>query len=242
MTARISADQNHLAWDPAIEPIASVGSGDLGGTELLLEARDGAWWDAGKIGLGPPPLETPEGWLVMYHGVRVTSDGPIYRAGLALLDLEDPGTVLNRSDDWVFRERGVKQFVVEVFTTRAKAEMLAFPLLFLLSLLFFRSLVAAALPLLIGALAIVSTMALLTAASELTTDGPDHLEVDVRALEFVTPAAGPADPDRPPPYHAAPRRPERNGVGSVVMSMKASLLFTAPAALRTVSRPSVTTT
>ena len=29
-----------------------------GDHELLLEARDGAWWDAGKIGLGPPPLET----------------------------------------------------------------------------------------------------------------------------------------------------------------------------------------
>ena len=30
---------------------------------LLLEARDGAWWDADKIGLGPPPLETPTaGW------------------------------------------------------------------------------------------------------------------------------------------------------------------------------------
>ncbi len=73
-----------------------------GDHKLLLEARDGAWWDAGKIGLGPPPLETPEGWLVMYHGVRVTSDGPIYRAGLALLDLEDPGVVLNRTDEWVF--------------------------------------------------------------------------------------------------------------------------------------------
>jgi predicted GH43/DUF377 family glycosyl hydrolase len=69
---------------------------------LLLEARDGAWWDAGKIGLGPPPLETADGWLVLYHGVHATSDGPIYRAGLALLDLEDPGTVLRRSDEWVF--------------------------------------------------------------------------------------------------------------------------------------------
>ena len=48
---------------------------------LLLEARDGAWWDAGKIGLGPPPLETAEGWLVMYHGVHLTGDGPIYRVG-----------------------------------------------------------------------------------------------------------------------------------------------------------------
>jgi beta-1,4-mannooligosaccharide/beta-1,4-mannosyl-N-acetylglucosamine phosphorylase len=73
-----------------------------GDHKLLIEARDGAWWDAGKIGLGPPPLETAEGWLVMYHGVHLTSDGPIYRLGLALLDLEDPGTVLHRTDEWIF--------------------------------------------------------------------------------------------------------------------------------------------
>jgi predicted GH43/DUF377 family glycosyl hydrolase len=69
---------------------------------LLIEARDGAWWDASKVGLGPPPLETAAGWLVLYHGVRTTSDGPIYRAGLALLDLEDPRIVLHRTDEWVF--------------------------------------------------------------------------------------------------------------------------------------------
>jgi predicted GH43/DUF377 family glycosyl hydrolase len=73
-----------------------------GDHKLLLEARDGAWWDAGKIGLGPPPLETAEGWLVLYHGVRATADGPIYRAGLALLDLDDPATVLHQTDEWVF--------------------------------------------------------------------------------------------------------------------------------------------
>jgi uncharacterized membrane protein YdfJ with MMPL/SSD domain len=48
-----------------------------------------------------------------------------------------------------------------------KAEMLAFPLLFLLSLLFFRSLVASLLPLLIGGLAIVGTFLILRVASEL---------------------------------------------------------------------------
>jgi predicted GH43/DUF377 family glycosyl hydrolase len=72
-----------------------------GDHSLLLEARDGAWWDAGKIGLGPPPLETVEGWLVCYHGVHGTAGGPIYRVGLALLDLEDPQTVLRRTDEWV---------------------------------------------------------------------------------------------------------------------------------------------
>ncbi len=68
---------------------------------LLLEAREGAWWDAVKIGLGPPPLATPEGWLMMYHGAHTTASGPIYRVGLALLDLAHPEIVLRRSDEWV---------------------------------------------------------------------------------------------------------------------------------------------
>ena len=76
-----------------------------GDHSLLLEARDGAWWDAGKIGLGPPPVETADGWLVMYHGVHLTASGPIYRLGFALLDLEDPTIVLNRSDEWTFGPR-----------------------------------------------------------------------------------------------------------------------------------------
>ena len=49
-----------------------------------------------------PPLETPEGWLILYHGVRVMAGGCLYRLGLALLDLEDPRRVLRRSDEWVF--------------------------------------------------------------------------------------------------------------------------------------------
>ncbi len=72
-----------------------------GDHQLLLEARDGAWWDAGKIGLGPPPLETRDGWLLCYHGVHMTGSGPIYRVGLALLDLDDPRIVLRRTDEWV---------------------------------------------------------------------------------------------------------------------------------------------
>jgi predicted GH43/DUF377 family glycosyl hydrolase len=69
---------------------------------VLLEARDGAHWDARKIGLSPPPIETSAGWLIIYHGVRHTPSGALYRIGLALLDLEDPATVLRRSEEWVF--------------------------------------------------------------------------------------------------------------------------------------------
>ena len=63
---------------------------------VLLEARDGAWWDARKIGLSPQPIETSEGWLVVYHGVRGTAAGALYRVGLALLDLASQPA--NRSD------------------------------------------------------------------------------------------------------------------------------------------------
>jgi len=76
-----------------------------GDHSLLLDAREGAWWDAGKIGLGPPPIETPDGWLILYHGAHLTASGPIYRVGFALLDLEDPTIVLRRSDEWAFGPR-----------------------------------------------------------------------------------------------------------------------------------------
>lgn len=71
-----------------------------GSHKLMMEARRGAWWDANKIGLSPPPLETPEGWLVIYHGVRQTAAGAIYRLGLALFDLHTPEHCLKRGDEW----------------------------------------------------------------------------------------------------------------------------------------------
>lgn len=69
--------------------------------EKTMGRRPGGWWDSARIGMGPPPLETEHGWLVVYHGVRETVAGGLYRAGLALLDLEQPTKVLRRSDDWV---------------------------------------------------------------------------------------------------------------------------------------------
>jgi predicted GH43/DUF377 family glycosyl hydrolase len=73
-----------------------------GDNREVIHAREGAWWDANKIGLSAPPLETPEGWLILYHGVRTTASGAIYRLGLALLDLEDPGKVIRRTNEWIF--------------------------------------------------------------------------------------------------------------------------------------------
>ena len=69
---------------------------------LLLKARKGAWWDAYKIGLSPPLIETSRGWLMLYHGVRNTAAGSLYRLGLALLALDNPEHCLLRGDAWIF--------------------------------------------------------------------------------------------------------------------------------------------
>lgn len=101
---------NH--WALIHRPLGPIGahiwisySPDLrhwGSHKLILEARRGAWWDANKIGLSPPPIETHAGWLVIYHGVRTTPAGCLYRLGLALFDLDTPERCLRRGDSWVF--------------------------------------------------------------------------------------------------------------------------------------------
>jgi predicted GH43/DUF377 family glycosyl hydrolase len=68
----------------------------------ILMARKGAWWDANKVGLSPPLIETPEGWLMLYHGVRHTAGGCLYRVGAALMDLENPQHLIARGDTWIF--------------------------------------------------------------------------------------------------------------------------------------------
>jgi beta-1,4-mannooligosaccharide/beta-1,4-mannosyl-N-acetylglucosamine phosphorylase len=56
------------------------------------------WWQRTKIGAGPAPIETSEGWLMIYHGVMDTCNGFVYSVGAALLDLEQPWKVLYRTD------------------------------------------------------------------------------------------------------------------------------------------------
>jgi predicted GH43/DUF377 family glycosyl hydrolase len=69
--------------------------------EPVMQSRPGAWWDATRIGMGPPPIETPAGWLVVYHGVKQMVATSIYRVGMVLLDLDHPTHVLRRTQSWV---------------------------------------------------------------------------------------------------------------------------------------------
>ncbi len=56
-------------------------------------------WDSTKIGIAGPPIKTPKGWLLIYHGVSKTAT---YRLGAVLLDLKNPSIVLSRSVDTIF--------------------------------------------------------------------------------------------------------------------------------------------
>ncbi len=80
---------------------------------ILIPAR-GGWWDCHRVGLGPPPIETPEGWLIIYHGVRETAAGSLYRVGFALLDLAEPWKLIRRSEEWVFGPKAEYEFIGDV--------------------------------------------------------------------------------------------------------------------------------
>ncbi len=64
------------------------------GNYILLQPK--YRFESRNIGGGCPPIETKDGWLLVYHGVEDSSKGRIYHAAAALLDLEDPSKVIGR--------------------------------------------------------------------------------------------------------------------------------------------------
>ncbi|MEK7548436.1 MAG: glycosidase [Patescibacteria group bacterium] len=72
-------------------------------------------WDSDRIGVGAPPIKTPHGWVLIYHGV---GQNRTYSLGLALLDLDDPTVTLARTTTPIlkpeepYEKRGVVPNVV----------------------------------------------------------------------------------------------------------------------------------
>jgi beta-1,4-mannooligosaccharide/beta-1,4-mannosyl-N-acetylglucosamine phosphorylase len=62
-------------------------------------------WQSTKIGAGPIPIETKEGWLMIYHGVLTSCNGFVYSFGAALLDLEQPWKVRYRTWPYLLNPR-----------------------------------------------------------------------------------------------------------------------------------------
>jgi predicted GH43/DUF377 family glycosyl hydrolase len=85
--------------------IWSARSADLrrwGDPHCVFREGYGPTWDAVKVGAGPPPIRTDEGWLLIYHGVKGYGGGLVYRVGLALLDPQTPHKVLARTPGSIF--------------------------------------------------------------------------------------------------------------------------------------------
>lgn len=76
---------------------------DWGRHRYMMGAVEGdtSAWQSLKIGPGPVPIETDEGWLLIYHGVINTCNGYVYRMGAAILDLDEPWKVKYRSKNYI---------------------------------------------------------------------------------------------------------------------------------------------
>lgn len=71
-------------------------------------------WQSTKIGAGPIPIETPEGWLMIYHGVLTSCNGYVYAFGVALLDKDQPWKVLRRGKDYLLSPQTLYECVGDV--------------------------------------------------------------------------------------------------------------------------------
>lgn len=63
-------------------------------SKIILKTKFGCW-DEVKIGIGAPPIETENAWVLFYHGV---DSHKVYRLGIAWLDKDDPSKVIKRQD------------------------------------------------------------------------------------------------------------------------------------------------
>jgi predicted GH43/DUF377 family glycosyl hydrolase len=73
-----------VGWTPTLKPV--------------LAPREG-YFDASYIEMGPPPILTDRGWLIIYHGIDTRDASRVYRLGAALVSRDDPSHVLWRCSE-----------------------------------------------------------------------------------------------------------------------------------------------
>lgn len=82
------------------------------GKHRHVMGKSSEWWESVKIGGGAAPIETSEGWLLIYHGVTGTCNGYVYSLGGAILDIDQPSVVKYRCENFLltpeewYEERG----------------------------------------------------------------------------------------------------------------------------------------
>ena len=83
-----------------------------GGHRFVMSPREP--WESTKIGAGPIPIETPEGWLLFYHGVLTSCNGFVYSFSAALLDLEEPWKLIHRASPYLLSPQMLYECVGDV--------------------------------------------------------------------------------------------------------------------------------
>ena len=79
----------------------------------LISGRN-HYWDE-RIGAGPPPIKTRQGWLQVYHGIATHfSSVNIYQAGVLLLDLNNPAKVIARGKQNILEPREIYELTGQV--------------------------------------------------------------------------------------------------------------------------------
>jgi beta-1,4-mannooligosaccharide/beta-1,4-mannosyl-N-acetylglucosamine phosphorylase len=104
--------------DPGHTPFGDIfysESPDLihwGKHRFVMGPLDG--WQATKVGAGPAPIDTTEGWLLFYHGVLTSCNGFVYSFGAALLDLDQPWRVRHRAAPYLMSPQALYECVGDV--------------------------------------------------------------------------------------------------------------------------------
>ncbi len=71
-------------------------------------------WESTKIGAGPVPIETSEGWLLFYHGVLTSCNGFVYSFSAALLDRDEPWKPVKRGTEYLISPQKLYECVGDV--------------------------------------------------------------------------------------------------------------------------------
>jgi len=105
------SDQGHTPWGDMFYS-ESPDMCYWGHHRFVMGTKPG--WQSTKIGAGPTPIETTEGWLLIYHGVLTSCNGFVYSAGAALLDLDEPWRVTYRTAPYILSPQELYECVGDV--------------------------------------------------------------------------------------------------------------------------------
>lgn len=84
----LANSQDGFYWEPILKP--------------FIRPREGDFFDNVHVEMGPPPIKTDLGWLVLYHGI---DNNIFYRIGFFILDLKNPTKILYRSEKPIFEPK-----------------------------------------------------------------------------------------------------------------------------------------